>query len=73
MIRASYSAALFEIAEVSVKVYGIIASSSVTNITPAVPAPDFWKAPSKYICHVDWTIVVMKTSSYGKSDEDISP
>ena len=35
MIRASYSAALFEMAEVSVKEYGIIASSGVTNITPA--------------------------------------
>ena len=48
MIRALYSAALFEIAEVSVKEYGIIASLGMTKITRA-PAPDFRQAPSKYI------------------------
>ena len=66
MIRALYSAALFEINEASVKEYGIIASSGVTNITPA-PALNFQRAPSKYICHVDWTTVAVKTSSSGKS------
>ena len=66
MIRASYSAALFETTDVSVKEYGIIALLGVTKTTLAL-APYFRQAPSKYISHVGLTISVVKTSSLGKS------
>jgi hypothetical protein len=39
MIKASYSAALFDNAEVRVNEFGIIASSGVKKTIP-VPAPD---------------------------------